>query len=37
MSGLDVLVTESWDDYALLDSGNGRKFERYGPYKFVRP
>ncbi len=37
MSGLDVLVTESWDDYALLDSGNGRKLERYGPFKFVRP
>jgi len=37
MSGLDVLVTEGWDDYALLDSGNGRKLERYGPYKFVRP
>lgn len=37
MTGLDVLVTEGWDDYALLDSGNGRKLERYGPYKFVRP
>lgn len=37
MSVLDVLVTEPWDDYALLDSGNGRKFERYGPYKFIRP
>jgi 23S rRNA (cytosine1962-C5)-methyltransferase len=34
---LDVLVTEAWDDYALLDSGNGRKLERYGPYRFIRP
>jgi 23S rRNA (cytosine1962-C5)-methyltransferase len=34
---LSVLVTEAWDDYALLDSGDGRKFERYGPYSFIRP
>jgi 23S rRNA (cytosine1962-C5)-methyltransferase len=26
-----------WADYALLDSGHGRKFERYGRYRFVRP
>ncbi len=26
-----------WEDYALLDSGNGLKFERYGPYSFIRP
>jgi 23S rRNA (cytosine1962-C5)-methyltransferase len=37
MTGLDVLVTTGWDDYALLDSGHGRKLERYGPYRFVRP
>src|SRR3954454_4937316 len=24
-------------DYALLDSGNGRKLEQYGPYRIVRP
>jgi 23S rRNA (cytosine1962-C5)-methyltransferase len=35
--GLSVLVTEAWDDYALLDSGGGRKLERYGPYRFIRP
>ncbi len=29
--------TTAWDDYALLDSGDGRKLERYGPYKVVRP
>ena len=34
---LEVLVTDGWDDYALLDSGNGRKLERYGPYRFIRP
>jgi len=34
---LTVLVTEPWDDYALLDSGGGRKLERYGPYRFIRP
>jgi len=26
-----------WADYGLLDSGNGRKLERYGPYRFTRP
>ncbi len=34
---LGVLVAEPWDDYALLDSGHGRKLERYGPYRFIRP
>ncbi len=37
MTSLDILVTEGWDDYALLDSGDGRKLERYGPYRFIRP
>ncbi len=32
-----VMRTSGWGDYALLDSGNGRKLERYGPYKVVRP
>jgi len=32
------LVTSSdWQDYELLDSGAGRKLERYGPYRFDRP
>ena len=26
-----------WNDYALLDSGNGAKLEQFGPYRFVRP
>jgi 23S rRNA (cytosine1962-C5)-methyltransferase len=34
---LTTLVGEPWADYGLLDCGNGRKLERYGPYRFVRP
>ena len=32
-----VMTGEGWADYALLDSGDGRKFERYGRYRFIRP
>jgi 23S rRNA (cytosine1962-C5)-methyltransferase len=32
-----MLETAGWDDYALIDSGAGRKLERYGRYKIVRP
>lgn len=32
-----VMRTHGWGDYALLDSGHGRKLERYGPYTVVRP
>ena len=32
-----TLVTEPWADYGLVDSGHGRKLERYGPYRFIRP
>jgi 23S rRNA (cytosine1962-C5)-methyltransferase len=32
-----ILSGEGWADYALLDSGEGRKLERYGPYRFIRP
>ncbi|MCA1661430.1 MAG: class I SAM-dependent methyltransferase [Novosphingobium sp.] len=32
-----ILAGEGWSDYALLDSGGGRKLERYGPYRFIRP
>lgn len=34
---LELLVTEPWPDFELLDSGNGRKLERYGKYRFIRP
>jgi 23S rRNA (cytosine1962-C5)-methyltransferase len=29
--------TTGWADYALIDSGDGKKLERYGPYRVVRP
>ena len=34
---LDTLVGEPWADYGLIDSGWGRKFERYGNVRIVRP
>ncbi len=36
---LQPLVMEGagWADYGLIDSGHGRKLERYGPYRFIRP
>lgn len=33
-----IMAGAGWDEgFRLLDSGNGRKFERYGPYRFIRP
>lgn len=32
-----LLITPPWEDYELLDTGGGRKLERYGPYRIVRP
>ena len=32
-----MLATEGWDEYALLDFGEGAKLERYGGYTIVRP
>ena len=32
-----VMRTTSWSDYALIDSGGGRKLERYGPVTVIRP
>jgi 23S rRNA (cytosine1962-C5)-methyltransferase len=32
-----VMRTGAWDDYGLIDSGSGRKLERFGPYRVVRP
>ena len=37
MTPLATLVTEPWADYGLVDSGHGRKLERYGRFRFVRP
>ena len=32
-----ILAGEGWADYGLVDSGHGRKLERYGSYCFIRP
>ena len=32
-----LLSGEGWDSYRLIDSGNGRKLESYGPFRFIRP
>src|SRR3546814_12229072 len=32
-----TLIGEGWEDYGLVDSGGGRKLERYGRYRFIRP
>jgi len=32
-----LLESTRWRDYALLDSGDGLKLERFGKYVFVRP
>ena len=34
---LHTLIGEPWADYGLVDSGNGRKLERYGRFRFIRP
>ncbi len=34
---LVTLTGEPWADFGLIDSGNGGKLERYGPYRFIRP
>jgi 23S rRNA (cytosine1962-C5)-methyltransferase len=37
MSKLTTLVAEPWDDWGLIDSGHGRKLERYGAVHVIRP
>ena len=32
-----ILYPSKWNDYSLIDSGYGRKLERFGPYMFSRP
>ena len=34
---LATLIAEPWDDWGLIDCGNGQKLERYGPVSVVRP
>jgi 23S rRNA (cytosine1962-C5)-methyltransferase len=37
MMDLHILAPPPWDDYELLDTGDGAKLERFGPYTLVRP
>lgn len=32
-----TLIGDAWPDYGLIDCGHGRKLERYGPHRFIRP
>ena len=32
-----TLTTPDWQDYDLLDTGDGRKLERFGPHTLIRP
>jgi 23S rRNA (cytosine1962-C5)-methyltransferase len=34
---IDLLLSPKWTDYELVDSGDGQKLERFGPYTFSRP
>ncbi|CAN5124010.1 class I SAM-dependent methyltransferase [soil metagenome] len=37
MTPLETLVAEPWDDWGLIDCGNGQKLERYGTVTVARP
>ena len=32
-----MLIADKWQDYEILDTGNGEKLERWGPYTLRRP
>lgn len=34
---ISLFESRQWRDYELLDSGDGQKLERFGPYVLVRP
>lgn len=34
---LKLLTAPDWKDYELIDSGRGRRLERFGAYTFIRP
>jgi len=34
---MQILETSGWEDYELIDSGNGRRLERFGKYILSRP
>ena len=37
MASLEILSADPTPDFALIDSGHGRKLERCGPFRFIRP
>jgi len=37
VNDLSTIIAEPWDDWGLIDCGNGRKLERYGKVQVVRP
>jgi len=37
IADLRTIIAEPWDDWGLIDSGGGQKWERYGPVTVVRP
>ncbi|MFM9938510.1 MAG: class I SAM-dependent methyltransferase [Hyphomicrobiaceae bacterium] len=37
IEGLTLLASDGFDDYRLIDSGNGRKLERFGRFTVDRP
>src|SRR5436190_3296934 len=37
MQEVKILSTPGWDDYELIDSGNGYRLERFGKYILSRP
>jgi len=34
---IKIFCSKDWQDYELIDTGEGEKLERFGPYTFVRP
>ena len=34
---LALITSANWEDYELLDSGNLKKLERFGQFRFIRP
>ncbi len=37
LADMKTIVAEPWDACTLLDTGDGRKYEAYGPVRVVRP
>lgn len=34
---MQILTTPGWDEYSLLDTGDGMRLEQFGKYRIVRP